>query len=81
MLRYLRLHHYVFVCMNWQPKFVAGVMPLLLILERMECLLEVEFAFQSCGFTLMFPGNLEDCGLSTSVLLAAVSSLIPGSGF
>ena len=39
------------------------VMHLVLILERMDCLLEVEFCFQKLWVcSLVYQGKLEDCG-------------------
>ena len=55
MVSLLDIVGYTIVHRNWQPKKICsmgsqklcsmGVVPMVLILERMDCLLEVEFCF------------------------------------
>ena len=67
-MRYWRLHHYAFICRNWQPNFVAwGWCPWYWFWREWIVCWRLSFAFQSCGCTLMLQGNLEDCGWTTSV--------------
>ena len=67
-MRYCRLHHYEFVCRNWQPNFVAlGWCPFYWFWREWIVCWRLSFIFQICGCTLMLQETLEDCGWNASV--------------